>query len=295
MENQNEEIQLVESVGVEIFEAQERAEIDRQIATAKAYPRDSIKIIERDCKDIVTMNAETAESCRYAKPVAGKQMSGASVHLARIIAQQYGNIRVQQRIKSIDAKSITAEAVAFDLQKNYAVRVEARRSIIGRDGRRFPDHVIETNALATMAIAERNAILKVVPKSLIDSVYQAAFDKVNGNLSTEQEISLARKKAFDYFAEKYNAAEKDVLQVLGLRSVGQVGAEQIANLRAYIQALKDGDITVDDLFGEEKGKADNPLSAKGKKEKEKVEEKKEEPVKVEQTEEPARADGKIKF
>ena len=266
-EEMRNEIQVVESVGVEVFEAQERAELDRQIATAKAYPREALSIIRRDCIDIVTMDKDTAESCRYAKPVGGKTMSGASVHLARILAQQYGNIRIQQRIKQLDQKTITAEAVALDMQKNYAVRVEARRSIIGRDGRSFADHVIETNAMAVMAIAERNAILKVIPKTLIDAAYKAAFEAANGDLSDDQKVSLARKKALEVFAEKYNATEKDVLKVLGLRAVGQIGAEQIADLRGYLRSLTDGEISADELFGKQEKEtipSIDPLKAKKK-------------------------------
>ena len=127
------------------------------------------------------MDKETAESCRYAKPTGGKNVTGPSVHLARIICQQYGNIRVQQRIKVIEHKSIVAEAVAFDLETNYAVSVEARRSIIGKTGIRYSDSVIETNAMAILVIAERNAILKVIPKAITDSVYKAAFDFANGD------------------------------------------------------------------------------------------------------------------
>jgi hypothetical protein len=100
---------------------------------------------------IVSMDMETAQSCRYAKPVAGGKVSGPSVHLARIICQQYGNIRVQQRIKQITRTEIVAEAVAFDLETNYAVSVEARRNIIGKNGSRFADSVVETNAMATLA------------------------------------------------------------------------------------------------------------------------------------------------
>lgn len=245
----NEEIKIIESTeSVEVFAAQEKAAIDSQVATAKRYPRD-LQRVKNNSIAIVIMDKETAESCRYAKPVDGKNVTGPSVHLARIICQQYGNIRVQQRIKLIDNKTIVAEAVAFDLETNYAVSVESRRSIVKRNGMRYSDSMIETAAMGILAIAERNAILKVVPKAITDSVYKAAFDFANGDLSTEQKILQARKKALDFFAEKYEAKEEDVLKVLGLRSVGQIGAEQIADLRGYMQSLKDGELTADELFG----------------------------------------------
>ena len=93
-----EDVKIIETTGVEVFEAQERAAIDSQVATAKRYPRSLRRVLDNSIV-IATMNQDTAKTCRYAKPVAGKTINGPSVHLARIICQQYGNIRVQQRIK----------------------------------------------------------------------------------------------------------------------------------------------------------------------------------------------------
>jgi hypothetical protein len=263
MENNVEEsgLQIIESTGVDVFEAQERAAIDIQITTAKRYPRNLMRVKDNSIS-IVSMNMEVAQSCRYAKPIGTGKVSGPSVHLARILCQQYGNIRVQQRIKQVTDKTIVAEAVAFDLETNYAVAVEARKSIIGRDGRRFTESVIETNAMAILAIAERNAILKIIPKAITDTVYKAAFDFANGDLSDEQKILAARKKMLDFFAEKYDATEDQVLKTIGLRSVGQIKSEHIADLRAFAQSLKDGDITADELFGKKQESAINPLKDK---------------------------------
>ncbi len=246
MENQNEVVQVI-SEGVEVFEAQERAAIDTQVATAKKYPRNLTKVRLNGIA-IATMNKETAEACRYAKPVGGKNVVGPSVHLARILAQQYGNIRVQQRIKQITDRSIIAEAVAFDMETNYAVCVEARRSIIDRKGNRYSDSVIETNAMAILAVAERNAILKVVPKSIIDSVYDEAFKCANGDLSDNAKLLQARDKAFELFKTEYGATEDELLTCLGIKTKEAVKAEHIADLRGYLQALRDKEVSADELF-----------------------------------------------
>jgi hypothetical protein len=247
--------------------AQERAQIDSQIATAKAYPRNLIKVKD-NCIAIVSMDKETAADCRYVKPIGNnKTTAGPSVHLARILAQQYGNIRIQQRIKEIGQREIIAEAVAFDLETNYAVSVEARKSIIDRSGKRYKDAIITTNAMAVLAIAERNAILKVIPKSIIDKAYKAAFNTAQGDLSSEQKVLKVRKEMFDWLNKKYGAKEKDVLFALGLKSVTQVDAEQIATLRGLYQSLKDKEITPEELFGWEKQgeEVPNPLADKVKK------------------------------
>lgn len=242
------EITILETqASIQAFQAQERAAIDTQVATAKQYPRD-LKRVRDNSILIACMDTETAQSCRYAKPVGGKNIVGASVHLARIVCQQYGNIRVQQRIKNIDSTTIIAEAVAFDMETNYAVSVEARRSIVGKNGQRFADSVIETNAMAILAIAERNAILKIVPKSIIDSVYNEAFKCANGDLSDKAKLMIARDKALDFFATEYGATEKQVVTLLGLKTKDAIKAEHIADLRAYIQSLKDKEVTPEDLF-----------------------------------------------
>ena len=244
----NNEIQILDTqASVQVFQAQEKATIDSLIATAKEYPRD-LKRVRDNSIAIVCMSPETAQSCRYAKPVGGKNVVGASVHLARIVAQQYGNIRVQQRIKCIDNKTIVAEAVCLDAETNYAVSVEARRSIVDKFGNRYKDSMIETTSMAILAIAERNAILKIIPKSIIDSVYNEAFKCANGDLSDKAKLIIARDKALDFFKEEYGASEKQVVELLGLKTKDAIKPEHIADLRGYMQSLKDKEVSPDDLF-----------------------------------------------
>lgn len=244
------ETQPTETIGVEIFEAQERASIDSQVATAKMYPR-NLREVRNNSVAIACLDKATAESCRFSKPVAGKKITGPSVHLARIVCQQYGNIRVQQRIKHISQTTIIAEAVAFDMETNYAVCVEARRNIVDRTGKRYKDHVIETNAMAILAIAERNAILKVIPKSIIDSVYNSAFEFANGDLSDETKLVIEVNKVFTYLKNEYKATEEEVLTCIGVHTKASIKAEHVVDLRGYIQALKDKEIDINDLFNRE--------------------------------------------
>jgi hypothetical protein len=270
-------VQIVDSVGVEMAEAQERASIDSQVATAKKYPR-NLSRVQNNSISIACMSKETAESCRYAKPTAGKMINGSSVHLARIVCQQYGNIKIQQRIKQITDKVVIAEAVAFDMETNYAVSVEARRSIIDKRGLKFKDSVIETNAMAIMAIAERNAILKVIPKSIIDSVYDEAFKFANGDLSENAKLLIARDKAIDFFKTEYGVTEEQVVESIGLKTKESIKAEHIVDLRGIIQSLKDKETTVEELFGIDK--SDRGANKEVTKQDEPKAEDKDEPEKV---------------
>lgn len=208
------------------------------------------------------MDKDTAAKCRYAKPVGGQSVTGPSVHLARIICQQYGNIRVQQRIKQIDQRTVVAEAVAFDLETNFAVCVEARRSIIDRNGNRYSDSVIETNAMAILAVAERNAVLKVIPGSITDKVYNEAFKCAVGDLSDGAKLLKERDRILNVFKNTYGVKEEDVIACIGLKTKTAIKPEHIADLQGYLQALKDKELTPEDIVN------------KGKSEKKVVEEKK---------------------
>lgn len=270
---------VIVTEGTEMYEAGQRAEFDIQIATAKRFPRNLARVKE-NAVAIITMDKATAEQCRYALPRGGKTLSGPSVHLARIIVQQYGNIRVDARVKQITDKQIISEAVCFDLETNYAVKVEVRRSIMQnetvwdektkksvRTGKmiRMNDDMITVTGNASNSIAFRNAVFAVIPKGITDVCYNTAMEMMTGDLSDEAKLIKKRNDVLGKMKTAYNITEEQILTAIGLRSINQVKAEQIADLIAIGQSIKDGDTTVDEAFGLIKPKT-SAEAAKEKKE-----------------------------
>lgn len=245
MEN-NEELTIIENSAIEAIEATQRAEYDIQIATAKKYPRDLVKV-KNNALAIITMDKQIAESCRYALPRDGKSISGPSVHLARILSQQYGNLRADSRVKQITNNQIISEAICFDLETNYAVKVEVRKSIVGKRGR-YSDDMIVVTGNAANAIAFRNAVFSVIPKGLTDICYKKSMEVITGDLSDETKLIQARTKSIKYFIETYTCTENDILLILGLKAITQIKAEHIADLRGLMQSLIDGDTTPEQTF-----------------------------------------------
>jgi len=239
-----------------VHEQTERAHIDIQISTAKRYPRDLKKVID-NAITIVTSDARIAQSCGYELPKAHKSIQGPSVHMARIVAQQYGNLRAEARGIEIGDVYITSEAVAFDLETNYACKVEVRLKIVDKYGKRFSDDVIASNILGCNARAFRNAVFNVVPKNITDAVYEAAQRKITGDLSTEDKLLAKRKNVIAGFSDTYGVSLEELLKVVGRTREEHLGAEQLKQLIGLAQAIKDGDTTVDDSFGRNDGK-DNP-------------------------------------
>ncbi len=256
------EVIQIEAQSVTQLDAVEKANVDVQVATAKMYPRIPSRI-KINVIAMVTMDRDTAQSCSYSLPRGGKPITGPSVHLARILAQQYGNLRAEAKVVEITDKQIVSRATAWDLESNYAVAYEVRRSIVGKSGR-YNDDMITVTGNAANAIAYRNAVLDIIPKGIISAAYNAARDLITGDLSDEAKLVSRRKKALDFFNDEYGITESEVLKMLGKQTIQQIKAEQIALMLSTQQALKDGDTTVDELM---KDIRSNPeLSIKEKKE-----------------------------
>ncbi len=188
----------------------ERANIDIQVSTAKQYPR-SISRCANNAVAIATMDKETAQSCGYALPRGGKPITGPSVHLAKIIAQQYGNLRAEAKVVEITDRQVVSRGTAWDLENNYAVSFEVRRSIVGKGGNRYSDDMITVTGNAANSIAYRNAIFGIVPKSITDKAYKAAQHMITGDLSSEEKLIKRRDGAIKHFIDTYGITEEEVM------------------------------------------------------------------------------------
>ena len=225
----------------------ERANVDSQIATAKQYPRDLRRAINNSIA-MATLDVPTAQSCGYALPRGGKPITGPSVHLAKLIVSNYGNIRAEAKVVQITDKQVISRGTCWDLENNVATAFEVRRSLVGRSGQRFSDDMITVTGNAANAIAYRNAVFSVIPKAITDKVYQAAQHTITGDLSDEDKIIARRKKCIDFFKDEFGISEQEVVMLCGKQTVNQIKANEIALLLGITQSLTDGDTTVDELM-----------------------------------------------
>ena len=250
MENQGngyEVLQVNQDQNIIQIDAVERANVDSQVATAKQYPRDLARSVNNSIA-MATMDAATAQSCGYALPRGGKPITGPSVHLAKLIVSNWGNMRAEAKVVQITDKQVISRGTCWDLENNVATAFEVRRSIIGKGGKRFSDDMITVTGNAANSIAYRNAVFSVIPKAIIDKVYQAAQHYITGDLSDEEKLVARRKKCIDFFKSEYGITEDEVVMLCGKQTVNQIKADQIALLLGITQSLKDGDTTVEDLM-----------------------------------------------
>lgn len=249
MNLENYEVLPVEAQDVQIVQvdAIERANVDSQVATAKRYPRDIRRSIDNSVV-MATMNQETAQSCSYALPRGGKPITGPSVHLAKIIVSNWGNMRTEAKVVQITDKQVISRGTCWDLETNVASAFEVRRSIIGKNGQRFSDDMITVTGNAANSIAYRNAVFAVIPKAITDRVYYAAQKFITGDLSDSDKLLKVRTGVLNNFKNNYGITEEEVVKMCGKQTVNQICADEISMLMGTIQALKDGDTTVDELM-----------------------------------------------
>jgi hypothetical protein len=239
--------EVIITTATELVYQQDKAAIDVQIATAKAYPR-NIQRARKNAIDIVTLDQQTAQTCTYSVPRGGKAITGPSVHLAKILAQTWGNLRVEAKVVDVSATEITSEAVCFDLETNIAIKTQVKKSILDKYGKRYKQDMIVVTGNAANSIALRNAVLSVIPRPIVDSVYAAAMNVLTGDISDDDKRKKRARQVVDKLMGTFNVTEEEVLSAIGKPSIDFVDAEDIATLVGIGTALKDGDTTVDSAF-----------------------------------------------
>lgn len=235
--------EIIEIRQTEMLQAINRSEVDMQISTAKQYPRDMFRSLER-IKDIATLDQDTAADCFYALSRQGQRIEGVSVRLAEIIAGAWGNLRVQTRIVGNDGKTVTAQGVCHDLETNVAVCVEVKRRITDKNGRTYSEDMQVTTGNAASAIAFRNAVLKVVPKAVTNRVIRDIREVAIGR---SVDLETRRKSMIDWFA-KIGVSLQDLLTYCNVKRAEEIDNAMVFELRGLANAIKEGTTTVQDTF-----------------------------------------------
>lgn len=244
-ENDTGSTQVVEASALQKIVA---SEIDVQISTAKRFPR-SMKKFEAKAMELATKDPETAASCFYVlkrkdRDGGEKFIEGPSVRLAEIIGSSWGNLRYGARIVDVGERFVVAQGVCHDLETNVCMSHETQRRITTKSGARYGDDMIQMTCNAACAIALREAILKVVPRSLIKGVYDAAKQTAVGKAMS---MDQRRAAIIEYFS-KMGVGQDRVLAAAGVAGIGDLDLDAVTMLRGLATAIKDGETTIDEAF-----------------------------------------------
>lgn len=241
------------------LESLTRAEVDVMIERADRKPRPEIEKIRKAMLSIAKLNADVAASCFYTlkrKDKEGKtvKIEGPSVRLAEIALACYKNIRAGSRVIDNDGRKITAQGVAFDVEANVMVSTEVSRRIVTKTGRTYSEDMQIVTANAACAIARRNAIFEVIPRALVDSVYEEV-KKVA--LGTDKTLEERRQSVLGRFGAM-GVTREQILRMLGKETVEAIDLEALDLLIGLGTAIKDGMTTIDEVFEPTEAEKEDP-------------------------------------
>jgi hypothetical protein len=222
-----------------------RAEVDQQVATARALPR-SIKRAINNIKTLATLDVETATECIYAVPRGGRTIRGPSIRFAEIAASQWGNCRVGARVVHVDRieQYVEAEGIFHDLETNVAQTARVRRPIQAKKGKAIDNDMIQLAGAAASSIARRNAILAGIPKGITRQGYMAVEDILRGDVKTLAERRARMVKAFGVLG----VAPERLFASLGVAGEEEVTLDHLLTLTGVHSAIKSGETNVDEAF-----------------------------------------------
>ena len=231
--------QVIETTALEVIT---RAETSTSVDIAKRYPR-VVSRFKSNAMSLATADQETAEQCFYHLPRGGG-IFGPSVRLAEILGSSWGNIQVAARIVEVSATHVTAQGAAWDMETNYRVTEEVKRSIVGRNGQRYGDDMINVTCNAACSIARRNATFACIPKAYWSMIYEECRAVAVGDSRSPSE-NVGRWMAW---AQKAGVSDERVLASIGVEDSADISLKQLAILSGKATAIRDGDITVDTAF-----------------------------------------------
>lgn len=249
MEVLNNNEAMVEQSDASALKQINTSELHSLIETAKRYPRNVQSVINR-VTTLATLDTETASECFYSLRRQGTIIEGESVRLAEIIASQWGNLLVRTRIVSNDGKMITAEAYAIDLETNFMASITVDRRITDRNGRTYSEDMQVMTGNAASAIAFRNVVMKVVPKS----IFKRTIEEVKRvALGQALDMETKRQNMINWYA-KLGVTKTQLCEYLGVDKIEAIDQQGVFELKSLANAIREGSTTVEESF---KSDADN--------------------------------------
>lgn len=175
------------------------------------------------------------------------EIIGPSVRMAEIAARLFSNLDVGPPIFTHQEGMVTATVRVLDLESNVSEVGTSTTSLVKRDGRtRMPAFVVANLTMATASKAFRNAVTKIVGKSVLDDLVgpcleaaeKAEQSKLDAEKTSDNSGQLWAKHVAGWARAKIS--EADLLKACGIESPSQVTGKHIARLNTALQSVKEG-------------------------------------------------------
>lgn len=224
-------------------EAMRRADRGMALEHATRNPR-VLSVCLRRLTEMVTFNAAAAGACIYSLPRGGKRVTGPSVRFAEMVVAAWGSLDVKTTIVSIGDDAVVISGRAHDLEVNSVVELDTRRLVQKkRDAVKADEDMKQLAVSSGTSIAYRNAVLRIVPRALLEDALEMARKASTGKGT----LTEKRQAAFALFAEM-GATGEQVLSAIGRAGVADVTLDDLVYLRGLVTSIRTGAVTLADAM-----------------------------------------------
>ena len=239
-----------------------------QMQVSIQRPRDEVKILSASLKELETYPS-MAEEAIYRKPVGkeGNEMKyaeGLSIRAAESLANRWSNSAYGCDIISEDKEGVTIAAVFMDYENNtrHVISKKVSRSYKKQNGSivthapdRFADVVIPAN--------QSKILREVINRSLPAGLKKEYEDKARAIMLSGDAKKMSTRLIAGFIRI---GVSKSKLEELAGKKIEDLNAEEIANLIALGNTIKDGETTLEQLIIEKNNaeKLQDVMSGDGK-------------------------------
>lgn len=235
------------SVAHEMVATRQSEQIKAALFSAKQFPRDQQAAFNRIMQ--ACQRKKLAEEAAYEFPRGGTKVTGPSIRLAEVLAQNWGNIEYGViELEQVNGVS-KMEAYAWDIETNtrrsMIFNVKHERKARGRiDKLDDPRDIYELTAnLGARRV--RACILGVIPGDIVD----AALEQCQKTLISGYTEPLADRlrKAFQQFQEKFGVTKEMLEEYIGCNQESFTENDYLRIGKVYA-ALRDNMAKREDYF-----------------------------------------------
>lgn len=264
-----------QEASIAVASAQIKATIEARFLLAVNRPRDidaAAKRIFKECEQPLF-----AAKAKYAKPIGKSKVVGPSIRFAECAMRNYGNIdsTVNTVFEDDTVREILITVCDLETNTSYSTKLSIQKTIerkhLGKGQKHFGHRInsygeavylvrateddMSTKVSAISSKASRSLGLKLIPSWITDEAMRIV-DETN-NREIVRDKPKAEKGLLSQFAE-LKITRDQLMDYLG-HEIKDSTPEEISELRAIFEAIKDGETTwsfVMELKNEQRTKAE---------------------------------------
>lgn len=233
--------------------SREMEEVKGAIFLAKQFPRNVFQAEQRimdACK-----RSSLAETAIYQFPKGGTKVTGPSIRLAEVVAQNWGNIDFG--IKELEQREGESQVMAYawDLETNTRQTkvFTVKHSLYTKSGiKKLTDPRDIYEMVANQGSRRvRACILGVIPGDVIENATNQCKQTLAG--SSDKPLKERVTGMLKHFKENYGVTQEMIEERFGY-NVDSFTEIDLVNAKSIINSLKDGMAKADDFFETNKSK-----------------------------------------